>query len=262
MKTPLLLLVCSLLLPVIGHSQAPALDDQAKIRKLSQTPFTLYPNAVVTDSNYPALFNRHARAGDALVVSYQDALKVSAQISDLGIQRGEVWIYVPHSLDLTQRGRRNVEGAHGIVFIPTLTNRNVPTLATQALRLSEATTILGMKLIAGMEPNTPFRPREIADLAKCAEIFTLYEPRKLSRDLAQFHRHFERVVREARGANPAIKIELAISTGQNEEATRQLAGVLWHYADQIDRIGLYSDESRESVESLELLLKVLRPEGL
>lgn len=258
MKTPLLAL---LLAAVAGPLfSAIELSDAERLARLSRAPITLYPETSLKESPIVGFFNRHARPDDAIVSSYVDALKTSAKIKDLGITRGEIWIYVPADLDLTQNGRQHVEGAHGILFVPSDGRRDRTSLATEGRRLAERAQTLGFRFIAGLEPKLARSLANVADLAKHASVLTIYDAQRL-RKPAGYRAFVERLVKEARAANPAITIEVAIVTGANDEASKALAGVLWNCADLVDRIGIYCEDTPESQASLSLYYKVLRNES-
>lgn len=241
-----------------GLSQATELTDAERYARLQGAPITLYPETALRESSVVAFFNQHARAEDALVYSYVDALKGGARVGDLGVAKGEVWIYVPGDLDLTQAGRNNVTGARGLVFIPPETARpQRGSLEITARNVAERAQILGLRMIAGLEPRLTRSLANVSDVARHASIFTLYDPAKLRRP-REFRAYAERIIKEARAANPAIKIELAISTGADEAASKALTGILWNCSDLFDRIGIYCNDSAESRSSLALYFKVLR----
>jgi hypothetical protein len=242
---------------VLTLSAAPTPADSDRYQRLQSAPITLYPESVLTESPVPAFFNLRARPDDAIVVSSVDALKGSARIAQLGVQKGEVWIYVPRELDLTQGTRRNTEGAKGIVYVPA-GDRHTTLSEAATRRISESAATLGCRMVVGLEPDLARSLRNIDDIARHASILTIYDNQRLSRGAQAYRDYVERLVKEARAVNPSIKIELCISTGRDATTTKALAGVLWTCADLVDRIGIYCNDSAESQASLTQLYQVLR----
>jgi hypothetical protein len=236
---------------------APSAADQQRYLRLHDAPITLYPTDSVAGSGVAGFFNDQARPQDAIVVSHLDALKESARLSALGLGRGEIWVHVPREPDLTQAGRRQLEGAKGIVYVPAA-RRADRLSAAGARRIAESAATLGCRMIAGFEPEQARDLNHIADLARHASILTIYDSLRLQRGGAEYRAYVERLVREARAANPSIQIEVCIATGRDAAATQALAGVLWTCADLADRIGIYCNDTAESRASLALLLQVLR----
>jgi hypothetical protein len=241
-----------------GLSLQAALDagDQERYLRLHNAPITLYPETQLSESSLTAFCNARARPADAIVVSFIDAFKGPARLAALGIQRGEIWIYVPADLDLTQNGRKHIEGAKGIVYVPG--SRRPRILSAEARRIAESAAILGCRMIAGLERKEAKSLANVGDVARHASILTIYDNQRLSRGAAEYRKYIERLVKEARAANPTILIEVCISTGRDAAASKALAGVLWTCADLVDRIGIYCNDSAESRASLELYYKVLR----
>lgn len=231
--------------------------DQQRYEQLQAKPITLYPEIVPAQSDLPRYFSARARADDAIVISHGDALKVSARIAQLGVEHGEVWVHVPRDLDLTQNGRKNLEGAKGIVYVPAgrLSARR---LSTEARQLAEKAGLLGCRLIVGLEPEQARTLNHIAEIAPHASILTIYDNQRMRRGAAEYRAHVERLVHEARAVNAGIQVEICISTGADAAATKALAGVLWTCADLADRIGIYCDDTPASRASLDLLYQVLR----
>lgn len=192
--------------------------------------------------------------------SYVDSLKTSARIPDLEVRRGEVWIYVPGDLDLTQTRHQHVVGAQGIVFVPSDAHPRKGPLAVEARQLSEKASQLNFRMVAGLEPKNARFLANVRDIAKHASVLTIYDGQKL-RKPANYRTYVERLVKEAKAANPPIKIEIASSTGANDAASKALAGVWWNCADLVDRIGIYCDDSSASRASLALYYKTLRADS-
>ncbi len=242
---------------VAAHAAAMSPADAQRYQRLHEAPITLYPESELTASPVPAFFNARARADDAIVVSYIDALKVSARISQLGIKNGEVWLYVPRELDLTQGGRRNTEGAKGIVYVPGDSRHSTLSRAATE-RIADDAAALGCRMVVGLEPELARSLVNVSDLARHASVLTIYDNQRLRRGGAVYREYVERLVKEARSANPSIKIELCISTGRDDATTKAVAGVLWTCADLVDRIGIYCNDTPESQASLTQLYQVLR----
>jgi hypothetical protein len=251
------LLVATFSLASLTSPAAPPSTDQPRRLRLLDTPITLYPETNLAGSGLAGFFNAQARPHDAIVVSYVDALKVPARLSSLGIERGEIWVYVPADLDLTQAGRRNLEGAKGIVFVPASRIDNTRFNAT-ARRISESAATLGCRMIAGLEQSQTRSLSNIADVARHASVLTIYDGQRLRSGGEEYRRYVERLAHEARAVNPSIQIDVCISTGGDAAATKALAGVLWNCADLADRIGIYCNDSAESRASLAVLYQVLR----
>src|SRR5262245_39428790 len=102
------------LLLVLSLDGSPMEDEARRYERLQTVPITLYPEVDLKESHYPAFVNERARPGDAIVISQVDALKTSFRISQLGIDRGDIWVYVSGDHDLAQTGRSRIEGAKGI----------------------------------------------------------------------------------------------------------------------------------------------------
>lgn len=245
----------------IGHAQETSGWYDARIaERLRSTPITLYVEADLKNSPLVPLINARARAEDAVVVSYVDALKESSRVDRLGVERGEVWLYVPGDLDLVHNARRNVDGLDGIVFVPDAAQleRNRGSLSRQARRVAETARVLNVRMIAGLEPRSLRTRVNVDDLAKHASIFTIYDVQRLRRGQLEYRRTVAKIAADARSSNPDIDIEIAISTGADEQATRALVAVMFACADLADRIGIYVDDSPESRASLELMYDLFR----
>lgn len=257
----------SVLVPLLIASTATAetvhgWDNRRIAERLGSAPITIYFEAPLENSSMVDFINRNARATDAIVVSYTDALKGSSRVENLGIQRGEIWMYIPDDVDLVHNARRNVAGLDGIVFVPdgALLDRSRGSLSRRARHVAETARTLNLRMIAGLEPVS-FRKRiNVDDMAKHASIFTIYDLTRLRRGQLEYRQFVTKIVNDARAANPGIDIEIAISTGANDQATMALLGVLVACADLADRIGIYVDESPESRASLELMYRLLRSE--
>jgi hypothetical protein len=205
------------------------------------------------------IFNGFAREDDALVVSYVDAFKGSFRVANLGVTRGQVWIYVSAAANLGQTYRKNIEGARGIVYVPGKgmgANRRYV-----AGQLAEEARALGLPLIVGLNERDTWSLANVAEITRSGDVITICASRELRGPHPAFRTHVEKIIRVARDTNPAIKIELAL-IAMRSKAER--APMLKHAVDNIDladRIAIYCDQDAESLESLKALLAGLRPEG-
>jgi len=229
------------------------------VEKIRGTPVTIYPNFDVRGTSLVAIFNGFAREDDALVVSHQDAFKGAFRVANLGVTRGQVWIYVPWAASLAQTYRKQVEGARGLVYVPGhATKTNLRYVAGQ---LAEEAKALRVPLIVGLDDRDTWTLANVADIARSGDVITICASRALRGSAEAFRAQIEKIVRVAREANPAIKVELAlIATRAKAERTPMLKLAAGN-VDLADRLAIYCDQDAESLEGLQVLLAGLRPEG-
>lgn len=257
------LLLVGLFALVAGGPALSAMEDMERMAKLARLPVTVYPDHGIRGTMLVTLLNEKARADDAVVVSHTDALKVSARIADLRVTTAEVWVHVPGEVNLRDTHRKNFEGAKGVVFVPPAIGRgDFRVVRSVSARLREDAHQTGMRFIMGMEENDLRIRANAAEMAREADIVTIYLPRKLKAGGKEFRAMFERVVADARGANPQVQVELALTTANSLEATRFIAGLAFANSDLIDRLAFFCEDSPESLDSLRTLLTVLRPPDL
>lgn len=240
-----------------------AMEDMARMAKLARMPVTIYPDHDVRGTALLAWVNEKARADDALVVSHLDALKVSARIADLQVTTAEVWVHVPGEVSIRDTHRRNFEGAKGVVFVPPAIGRgDFRMVRSVSSRLREDAHAAGMRFTMGMEEGDLRLRANATEMAREADIVTIYLPRKFQAGGKEFRAYFERIVQDARGANPQVQVELALTTANSLEATRYIASLAFANADLIDRLGFFCENTPESLDSLRTLMTVLRPPDL
>lgn len=257
------LLLVGLFALVAGGPALSAMEDMERMAKLARLPVTVYPDYDVRGSALVTWLNEKARPDDALVVSYTDALKVSARIADLRVTTPEVWVHVPAEVSIRDTHRRNFEGAKGVVFVPPALGRgDFRMVRSVSSRLREDAHATGMKFVMGMEESDLRLRANAAEMAREADIVTIYLPRKVQAGGKEFRALFERIVRDAREANPSVQVELALTTANSLEATRFIASLVFANADLADRLGFFCEDSPESLDSLRTLLTVLRPPDL
>ncbi|MBL9206973.1 MAG: hypothetical protein JNN01_17920 [Opitutaceae bacterium] len=256
----LLFVGCALALSALAVQAEAPLNEMQRLARLRSLPITLYPEVSLPDSTYPAFMNRHARPDDAVVLSHLDAFKGSARISQLGITRGQVWVHVTGDRDLTQKGRRNIEGASAILYVPSSpTSQGSSDLVfIEVGGVARSAEILQCPLVVGLEPGDARTYIKVRDVAARGSTLTIYDNQKLRGGPQAYRKYVERLVKEARAANPSIRIEVAVSTGANETATRTILDTLAVCADLADRIGIYCDDTPESQRSLSTLYAQLR----
>jgi len=92
-------------------------------------------------------------------------------------------------------------------------------------------------------------------------VITICARRELRGTPQAFRTHVEKVVRVAREANPAIKVELAIIAARAMAERAQMFEHAVGNIDLADRLAIHCDGDAESLESLKALLAGLRPEG-
>lgn len=250
----------SLIAGLVASLGGAELSDAQRMAKLQAMPVAVYPEFDVHDSPLVTLFNRCAREGDAVVVSYTDALKGDFRTANLGLQRGEVWIYVPGEVDLKHGHHKNFAGAKAVVFVPATRGRGGMTMLGSGMRrMREDANGEGMRLVAGLEEADWRSNANAAEVARHAEVVTIYLPSRIRSGGKKYRQTLERVVREIRAANPAVQIELAIPTGATPAATQMLAGLAFANADLVDRLGIFCEDTPQSLASLERMLNVFRP---
>jgi hypothetical protein len=231
-----------------------AAELEGQRRRLGDLPITLYPDFVVQDSSLPAFVNSHARPQDAVVISWRDALKGSFRVPQLGITRGQVWVYVPHDMDLAQQGWRNLQGISGIVFVP---EAGLVTAAT-VNGLVETASALKCTLIVGVESRRAIPLFNVPTLSRPAQVLTIYDNARLRDGAGSYRRYVDRMTAEARGVNPGIQIEVAVATARGAQATKAVYETLVACSEVADRVGIFCNSTTESDESLRLLFCMLR----
>lgn len=237
---------------------APA-SPSVSAEKLHTAPITIYPNFDARDTAVVTIFNGFARADDALVVSYRDAFKGAFRVADVGVTRGQVWVYVPRAASLGQTYRKNVDGARGVVFVPDEAKRT--NLRYVAEQLADEAKTLGVPLIVGLDDRDTATLDNVAEIARNADVITICASSRLHGTAAGYRTHVARVVRTVREVNPAIKVELAIIATMDKSDRAPMLALVAGTADLADRIAIYCDPNAESLESLKALLAALRPDG-
>lgn len=256
----LLCLWLPLLLTALSAQETSTPPDLPRLARLRALPITLYPEVSLPRSTYPAFMNQHARPEDAIVLSYFDAFKSGARISKLGIQRGQVWIHVASDRDLTQGGLKYIEGASAILYVPAAhpLKGSKDTLMIDVGGLARSTATLKCPLIVGLEPGDARNFAKVREVAAHAAVLTIYDNQKQKGGPEAYRRYVERLVAEAKAVNPKILIEVAVSTGTSDAATTAASSLLYVCADLADRIGIYCDDTPESLTSLSRLYDMLR----
>lgn len=249
-----------LILSLVSLLSAETLTDAQRLAKLQAMPIAVYPEFDVKGSALVTLLNQRARAGDAIVVSYTDAMKGSFRVEQLGLQRADVWIYVSGEVDFNQAYRKNFAGAKGVVFVPPARGLGgMKMLHATTARMREDANIHGMRFIAGLEEADWRLNANAAEIARHAEVVTIYLPKRIRSGGAEFRQALQRAVGEVRAANPNVEIELAVPTGATSAATQLLSGLAFANADLVDRLGIYCEDTPQSFASLDLMLSVFRP---
>ena len=252
------LALCFLMLP---RADA-ALSDTERMARLARTPIAVYPDFEVGGSRLVPLLNERAREGDALVVSYTEAFKGDFRVEQLKLIRPEVWLYVRGVPDLRHAYRRQTDGLKGLVFVPEAGAKGrgeMRNLGLTMQRLREDADALGLRLVAGLEEPDFRLVGNAAEIARHAQIVTVYLPHMISAGGQAFRPKFEKLVAEARQANPSVQVELAIPTG-TPQATQALAGLAFSNIDLADRLAIYCKDTSESYASLEKMFRVFRPQ--
>lgn len=227
--------------------------------KLRTVPITIYPNFDARDAAVVTIFNGFARTEDALVVSYRDAFKGAFRVAELGVRRGQVWVYVPRTASLGQTYRENVDGVRGLVFVPD--DAKGTNLRYAAEQLADEAKTLGVPLIVGLDDRDTGSLANVAEIARSGDVITICASSRLHGSAAAYRTHIERVVRAAREANPTIKVELAVVATMEKNDRAPMLALLTGAVDLADRIAIYCDANAESLASLKALLAALRPDS-
>lgn len=245
-----LLLIATVALSGIALAASPSAE------KLRQIPITVYPECELRESAVVPVFNALARADDVLVVSFTEAFKEAFRLADLGVTQGGVWIYTAQNASLNQTMRKNIEGVKGIVYVPdTYHDRHSP---RQARSLHEEAKTMGLPLTVGVTFAGPTTFSGIAEMAPHGESLTIYANQVLRYGAKAYRKHVERAVAAARATNPKIKIEVAVAVAATPEANRQLLEVIRENLDVADRVGIFCDNSKASLEGLTQLVGGMR----
>lgn len=232
---------------------------ETRAERLRSTPITVYPTFDARGTGLVTRFNAFATEQDALVVSYADAFKGSFRVGGVGVTRGQVWIYVSGDASLAQRHRRNVDGARGVVYVPTdVRKTNVRRTAEQVAEEAQA---LGVPLIVGLDDRDTGSLANVADIARSGDVLTICASSRLKGTVESYRAHVGKVIRAAREANPRIKVELAFVAGSDAGAGPKLIEMAAASVDLADRIGVYCDNTPESLANLGELVAALRPAG-
>ena len=248
------LMIGVLMFSAVAMTAAP-IDRPERLRSV---PVTVYPNFDPRGSSLVKTVNSFFSPDDAVVVSYTDAFKGSFRIAEVGVTRGQVWVYVAEAGSLAQTYRKNLEGVGGIVYVPALLRRE--TDARRVARdLADQAKVLGVPLVVGLNERALRSVTEITDVARSGAIFTVYASGHLTGSREAYRQHIEKVIRAARAENPQIKIELAIAATENPVARRHVLELISANIDLADRVAIYCDDSQDSVESLKALFHLLRP---
>ncbi len=242
---------------VVVATAAPEIPAD-RTERLRNVPVTVYPDFDPRGSSLVGVCNGLLRSDDALVVSYTDAFKGAFRIADVGVNRGQVWVYVAGVADLGQTYRKNLEGVGGIVYVPDRLGTK-PDARRAAGELADQAKVLGVPLVVGLEERDLRSTAAVADVARSGAIFTIYANAHLAGPADAYRRHIEKTIRTARSENPQIKIELAIAATANPVARRHLLALVSANIDLADRVAIYCDDSQASLESLTALFGLLRP---
>ncbi|MCX6953192.1 MAG: hypothetical protein NTV51_13650 [Verrucomicrobia bacterium] len=228
-----------------------------RAEKLRSTPLTVYPTFDARGTGLVARFNAFATAEDALVVSYTDAFKGAFRVSQVGVTRGQVWVHVPGEASLGQRYRKNVEGARGVVYVPTDARKTDVRRAAE--QVAEEAQALGVPLIVGLDDRDTGSLTNVADIARSGDVITICASSRLKGSVESYRAHVGKVIRAAREANPRIKVELAFVAGSDAGAGPKLIELATASVDLADRIAVYCDNTPESLANLGELVAALRP---
>lgn len=245
-------------LTVVGMvvSSLAATDCNASARaRVATMPITLYPEFDVVGTDLPRFLNRQARPGDALVISWREALRGSFTVAQVGLTKAAVWIYVPRDMDLSESGRRHVQGAGGIVYVPEAPG-DVGAPAVHAV--AQTAEALGCRLIVGLDHQQRGRILNLDALCRPAEILMIYENTLLRAGATAYRAYVARIVQAAREYRPDLKVEVAVATTRDSKSTTAVFDVLLACSDLADRIGVFCDDSAESNASLAQLFELLR----
>jgi len=234
--------------------------SESRVEKLRSIPITVYPTFDVQGTGVVARFNAFATEQDALVVSYTDAFKGAFRVNQLGVARGQVWVYVAGDASLAQRYRKNVEGARGVVYVPTDARKT--NLRRAAEQVADEAKALGMPLIVGLDDRDTGSLANVADIARSGDVITICASSRLKGGVESYRTHVGKVIRAAREANPRIKIELAFVAGSDVGAGTKLVELATASIDLADRVAVYCDNTPESLANLGELVAALRPPGV
>lgn len=236
-----------------------AAAPEIRTEKLRSLPVTIYPNFDAQGTALVPLFNKLAKADDALVVSYVDAFKGAFRVADLGVTQGQVWIYVAGDVSLGQRYRKNIVGAHGIVFVPT--NARKTDVRRAAEQVADEAKSLGVPLTVGLDDRDTASLATVADVARSGDAITICASSRLQGSTEAYRAQVGKVIRAAREANPRIKVELAVIAGRDPGARAKLLEMAGAAADLADRLAVYCENDPESLGSVDALVGLLRPQG-
>jgi hypothetical protein len=225
--------------------------------RLRATPLTIYPNFDVRGTAIVTIFNGFAREDDALVVSHLDAFKGGFRVAHVGVTRGQVWIHVPWAASLGQTFRQNVEGARGLVYVPSRATRT--NLRLVAGQLADEAKALRVPLIVGLDDRDTWTLANVEEIARSGDVLTICASRELRGTAQSFRARVVRIIQVAREANPSIKVELGLIAPRAKEQRAPMLNLAAGSIDLADRLALYCDQDAESLESLKALLAGLRP---
>lgn len=243
----------------IGSEVTP--DDLQRLAKISRLPISVYPDFSIRGTGLVPLLNEVARPDDALVVSHLDALKGDFRVRDLGSETAQIWIHLRGEAGIRDAHRRNFEHAKGVVFVPPPVGRgDFRFVRGVGARLRDDAHGAGMVFVMGLDEADHRLRANAGEMAAPADVVTIYLPKKMRAGPQEFRSTVQRIVADARAANPGVKVELALSTASTVESTRYIGGLAFANADLADRLAFYCQNTAESFDSLRLLFKVLRPD--
>ncbi len=113
-------------------------------------------------------------------------------------------------------------------------------------------------MIGGLSYGDSRRTSNVRDLATQVDVLTLYSAEILTRSPDRYRAWVEKVAAQARKANPEIIIEVAITTGANDAGTQLMYNTIAELIHVADRVGIYCELSKPSLESLVMLIEGLR----
>lgn len=241
-------------LATVAHAET--LSPEARTAKLRATPVTVYPRFDARGSALVTRFNTSARADDALVVSHVDALKSAFRVADLGLKRGQVWVYVAGAPSLGQTYREQVEGIGGVVYVPDDARKT--DLRYTASMVAQEAQSLRVPLIVGLDDRDMASLGNVDDIARNGDVLLICASSRLKGAAAAYRSHLERVIAAAREANPRIKIELGFVADRDPATARKLIELALATIDLGDRVAVFCENTPESLANLDALLAAMR----
>jgi hypothetical protein len=245
---------------LVPHAERAALSPEAKVDLLSSLPITLYPQDHWVGTQLEDVFMLIAMADDRIMIRMDEGLKAGFRSDAYRVPKSQVWLQLTRPVTAIGDLARHQQGIGGVFLHTFDTISDLRSLfpAADLAVFRDQLKARNMQLAGMLDDQSALQLVNVEWLCTYSDIYVIYDPSRLRGRPEAYVKHVQRQAGWARGANPAIQVEVCIPIPRNNDGAALLYRVLADCLPHADRIGIRFDSSAESVQGLINMLQRLR----